>query len=223
MPRQLEQLDLRSDKIVDENIRESFQGLEEYLQARVLNQGEWKFFELNFSAPISNLLFAHQFKFVPTDILITQIQGDQNVVFNYGLFDNTNLNITANGPAKIRFFAGRYEDSRGNLVVEPHPFVSPGGGGVTDHTLLTSIGVNTHPQIDSHLASGLNPHSVTLNQITPTNTKGDLLVENATVITRKPIGNEGQHFVVRAAQATGVDWEDPVDAVSERFNFMLSG
>jgi len=36
--------------------------------------------------------------------------------------------------------------------------------GVSDHTLLTNIGTNTHSQIDSHLSSSSNPHSVTAAQ-----------------------------------------------------------
>jgi hypothetical protein len=35
-----------------------------------------------------------------------------------------------------------------------------GSSGVTDHTELTSIGTNTHAQIDSHIASTSNPHGV---------------------------------------------------------------
>jgi hypothetical protein len=38
-------------------------------------------------------------------------------------------------------------------------------GGVSDHTLLTNIGTNTHAQIDSHIASTSNPHSVTKAQV----------------------------------------------------------
>lgn len=40
-----------------------------------------------------------------------------------------------------------------------------GGGGVTDHTQLTSIGTNTHAQIDTHLADETNPHNVTAAQV----------------------------------------------------------
>lgn len=37
--------------------------------------------------------------------------------------------------------------------------------GVADHTLLSNIGTNTHSQIDSHIGSTSNPHSVTAAQV----------------------------------------------------------
>lgn len=37
--------------------------------------------------------------------------------------------------------------------------------GVTDHTLLSNIGTNTHAQLDTHLGSTSNPHSVTATQV----------------------------------------------------------
>ena len=47
-------------------------------------------------------------------------------------------------------------------------FVRYTSSGVTDHTDLTSIGVNTHDQIDTHIASVANPHGVTANQLSGT-------------------------------------------------------
>ena len=49
------------------------------------------------------------------------------------------------------------------------------------HTSLDDIGTNTHPQIDTHIASTSNPHQVTLEQAAAQTgitglTKGDLLV-----------------------------------------------
>jgi hypothetical protein len=39
------------------------------------------------------------------------------------------------------------------------------GGGTSDHTLLSNIGVNTHAQIDTHLGSTSNPHSVAKSDV----------------------------------------------------------
>lgn len=42
---------------------------------------------------------------------------------------------------------------------------SGGDGDQINHATLSSIGVNSHDQIDTHLASVANPHSVTANQV----------------------------------------------------------
>ena len=146
MSRNLEQIDLRTDKIVDENVRDSFQAAEEYLQAQALNQAQWKFFEINIPSAKTNFKYAHGFNFVPTDILVSSIQGDQRVVFNYDEFDLVNLDITTAGPAKLRFFGGRYEDSRGNIVTDSYDTVSAlnisndvDGGFATDVYLASQL------------------------------------------------------------------------------------
>ena len=60
-----------------------------------------------------------------------------------------------------------------------------GGGGVTDHTLLTNIGTNTHAQIDAHLASTSNPHNTTKAQV------GLSLVDNTSDLS-KPVSTAQQ-------------------------------
>jgi len=60
------------------------------------------------------------------------------------------------------------------------PATITGGGGVSDHLLLSNIGANTHAQIDSHISSTSNPHSVTKIQVGLSN------VDN-TSDTSKPI------------------------------------
>jgi hypothetical protein len=64
--------------------------------------------------------------------------------------DETDL---ANGKVLV------YNSTSGNLEYE-----TPSSG-VTDHTLLSNIGTNTHVQIDNHIASTSNPHSVTKAQV----------------------------------------------------------
>jgi hypothetical protein len=73
--------------------------------------------------------------------------------------------------------------------------IEGGGGGVTDHTLLTNIGVNTHAQIDthitaanSHIGSTSNPHGVTKAQV------GLGSVDNTADLS-KPISTATQAYV----------------------------
>jgi len=60
--------------------------------------------------------------------------------------------------------------------------------GVTDHTLLSNIGTNTHAQIDTHIASTANPHGVTKTQVGLSN------VDN-TSDTNKPVSTAQQNIL----------------------------
>lgn len=76
-----------------------------------------------------------------------------------------------------------------------------------DHTAIQNVGTNTHAQIDSHIGSNSNPHSVTIDQVTPTNTKGDLIVEDGSNAVRKAVGSDGEVLVADSNDSTGVKWE----------------
>jgi len=79
--------------------------------------------------------------------------------------------------------------------------------GNISHTNLSNIGTNTHANIDSHINSILNPHSVTIDQLTPTTIKGDLLVEDGINVTKLPVGTDGQVLVADSATSTGLKWD----------------
>jgi hypothetical protein len=87
---------------------------------------------------------------------------------------------------------------------------SGGGGGVTDHTLLTNIGVNTHAQLDAFLNTSINHQTASANIH---GTTGAIVgADNAQTLTNKTlttptIGNlsNAQHGHTNAAGGGALD------------------
>lgn len=94
-----------------------------------------------------------------------------------------------------------------------------------DHTLIANRGVNPHATIDTHLSSTSNPHSVTIDQVTPTITKGDIIVEDGTNAIRLGVGTNDQVLTADSTVASGVKWADASgggDVYGTEFNVFQS-
>ena len=74
------------------------------------------------------------------------------------------------------------------------------------HDNLTGAGSNTHAQIDSHIASTSNPHAVTMTDVSPTTTKGDIIVRTASADVRLGVGADGFALVADSGQTSGLRW-----------------
>jgi hypothetical protein len=108
-------------------------------------------------------------------------------------------------------------DSNGNITIAWEIWLNivaeETGAGVatlplshTDGAQLTDVGTNTHDQIDTHLASTSNPHSVIIDQVTPTTTKGDIIVEDGSNAIRVAVGADGEVLTADTGEASGVKW-----------------
>lgn len=75
-----------------------------------------------------------------------------------------------------------------------------------DHTNIQDIGTNTHAQITSHIANTSNPHSVTMTQVSPLTTKGDIIAETGSTATRLAVGANDTVLTADSAQTTGLKW-----------------
>jgi len=83
-----------------------------------------------------------------------------------------------------------------------------------NHTTLTNIGTNTHSDIDVHIANINNPHAVTIDQITPTNNKGELMVENGTNVVALPVSSDGYILTLDSTQSRGLKWAPAATSIT---------
>jgi hypothetical protein len=98
---------LNLDGVTDEVLRDNLEKLNEVFQKNPFLSGEWKFFEKFVSAAGTNIPIKHGMSFVPTDIVVTYLEGDYNAYFRTDLSDRDFVYLTAAGPCFVRFIAGR--------------------------------------------------------------------------------------------------------------------
>jgi hypothetical protein len=87
--------------------------------------------------------------------------------------------------------------------------------GLIVHQNLSGAGTNTHAQIDTHISDLANPHLVTINQVKPTTTKGDIIVDNGSSAVRLGVGTNGKVLLANSVQSTGLEWVDITSALGD--------
>lgn len=93
--------------------RDNFIELDKFIKREPFLNGEFRHYELTFSAAVTNQTFQHHLSFVPKDIIQTFLTPGVTLTWAYTSFDRTNIQFTTDGACTVRFFVGRYTDEAG--------------------------------------------------------------------------------------------------------------
>lgn len=116
-------IDLILKDIDDQYIRENFFRLKNFLNAQVILDADFKFFDITINKRDLNFQVMHGLAFIPMDVIVLSASGDQNFNFRSQDFDKTSIYIAANGPVRIRFVAGKLKSLANSVASESAPFV----------------------------------------------------------------------------------------------------
>lgn len=98
------------DSIADENTKEIFKKITDYLEARVFLSGEWQFVEITLKNS-DKLSYPHLLKTRPKDVIVTATSGPGSVVWDLTGSTSTEVKLTAasatmSTPVIVRAFIG---------------------------------------------------------------------------------------------------------------------
>lgn len=118
-------IDLILKDITDRYIRENFVRLGKFLNGQSFLGGDFTFVEVEIIQADANFRYKHGLPFIPTDVVLTAIEGDHRVYFKYQNFDRDFVYISATGPCRLRFFLGRVPSKANRVISEKFTLVPP--------------------------------------------------------------------------------------------------
>jgi len=98
------------DEVKDEYIRENFKFIADYIRDFPLEKGQFKFFKIEVSSPLTNFKWPHKLGYQPKDVIQTYVSNGATITWNYDSFTNELLDLDASTACTIRAFVGRYEE-----------------------------------------------------------------------------------------------------------------
>ena len=127
-----------------------------------------------------------------TQLDVDNIRVDGNTISTTNA--NGDLNITPNGSGKT--IVGRLRDT---ALSTAGPVQTNSSGDLTSSaTLPISLG-----------GTGQATQTAAFDALSPTTTKGDLIVSNGTNNVRQGVGSDGQVLAANSAVSSGVEWQNP--------------
>ena len=118
---------IQFQQITDPVIRRNFQNISQFFQSAGFAISGLDFMEIVFSAKTDHGRPAHSLGVIPQDVMVTHLTGTGSVTFNFGLFDTTNLDISASGPCRVRFLFGSLKVGQQTPAQSEAQTFNPGG------------------------------------------------------------------------------------------------
>ncbi len=118
-------LELILKDIQDLWTRENFFRIKKFTDASPIIGAGLQLFDITVPKKDAKFIVKHGLSFIPADVIHLFTDGDYNFAFLYSEFDRDNIYINAHGPVRIRFLAGKFQDTKSD--VKSPPFVAPGG------------------------------------------------------------------------------------------------
>lgn len=116
--------------------------MSKFVNAQDLFNGDFKFFDITIADTNDNFKLLHGLTYTPSDIIPLSATGNLNYFFRYQDFDKSFIYISAQGPVRLRFLAGKLPDQNKNNVA-PLAFVAPGSSTsadtLEDETVVTTL------------------------------------------------------------------------------------
>ncbi len=102
---------IKKDKIDNVVLVELLKILSDENSFNLFKNFDGNFFEVTYDAAVTTELYAHNLGFIPTDVILTQINPSTETVswlFENSGTDKKNIVLSTSGACSLRFFLGRY-------------------------------------------------------------------------------------------------------------------
>lgn len=97
------------NEISDKYVKENFQRIESANLQSPFTLGDFRILTIDIPGAVSNLRYAHNLGFQPSDVWTTYRSEDEIETWNYTLFNSEFLDISATGAMTLRAVVGRFK------------------------------------------------------------------------------------------------------------------
>ena len=104
-------------QVEDEYVRENMKVISEVFSGNPFLKGQWRFITFQVKATGTNIKFAHNFNFIPADIIVTSVING-TITFRYDQFDANFIVFDATvttAPMTVRAIIGKYTEETVNV------------------------------------------------------------------------------------------------------------